>query len=112
MLLAVNRLYNKSDYIPTIAWGRNSRFCKSLEVGDNIRIWGRLQSREYQKKVSDTEVVKKIAYEVSISKMERVTDENRDNVTIIGKVDNDPSTDESNNIQETNLNDNEEKEVI
>lgn len=112
MLLAVNRLYNKSDYIPTIAWGRNSRFCKSLEVGDNIRIWGRLQSREYQKKVSDTEVVKKIAYEVSISKMERVTDENRDNVTIIGKVDNDPSTDESNNIQEINLNDNEEKEVI
>ncbi len=112
MLLAVNRLYNKSDYIPTIAWGRNSRFCKSLEEGDNIRIWGRLQSREYQKKVSDTEVVKKIAYEVSISKMERVTDENRDNVTIIGKVDNDPSTDESNNIQETNLNDNEEKEVI
>ncbi|WP_017414726.1 MULTISPECIES: single-stranded DNA-binding protein [Clostridium] len=83
MLLAVNRLYNKSDYIPTIAWGRNSRFCKSLEVGDNIRIWGRLQSREYQKKVSDTEVVKKIAYEVSISKMERVTDENRDNITEI-----------------------------
>ena len=112
MLLAVNRLYNKSDYIPTIAWGRNSRFCKSLEVGDNIRIWGRLQSREYQKKVSDTDVVKKIAYEVSISKMERVTDENRDNVTIIGKVDNDTSTDESNNMQETNLNDNEEKEVI
>ena len=83
MLLAVNRLYNKSDYIPTIAWGRNSRFCKSLEVGDNIRIWGRLQSREYQKKVSETEVVKKIAYEVSISKMERVTDENRDNITEI-----------------------------
>ncbi|WP_346915591.1 single-stranded DNA-binding protein [Clostridium sp.] len=112
MLLAVNRLYNKSDYIPTIAWGRNSRFCKSLEVGDNIRIWGRLQSREYQKKVSDTEVVKKIAYEVSISKMERVTDENRDNITVIGKVDNDASTDESNAIQETILNDNEEKEVI
>jgi single-stranded DNA-binding protein len=83
MLLAVNRLYNKSDYIPTIAWGRNSRFCKSLEVGDNIRIWGRLQSREYQKKVTDTDVVKKIAYEVSISKMERVTDENRDNITEI-----------------------------
>jgi single-stranded DNA-binding protein len=83
MLLAVNRLYNKSDYIPTIAWGRNSRFCKSLEVGDNIRIWGRLQSREYQKKVSDTDVIKKIAYEVSISKMERVTDENRDNITEI-----------------------------
>lgn len=72
VLLAVNRAYNKSDYIPTIAWGRNSRFCKSLDVGDNIRIWGRLQSREYQKKVSETEVIKKIAYEVSISKMEKV----------------------------------------
>lgn len=72
LLLAVNRAYNKSDYIPTIAWGRNSRFCKVLDVGDNIRIWGRLQSREYQKKVSETEVVKKIAYEVSISKMEKV----------------------------------------
>lgn len=83
MLLAVNRLYNKSDYIPTIAWGRNSRFCRSLEVGDNIRIWGRLQSREYQKKVTEADVVKKIAYEVSISKMERVTDENRDNITEI-----------------------------
>lgn len=72
MLLAVNRAYNKSDYIPTIAWGRNSRFCESLKVGDNIRIWGRLQSREYQKKLSENEVIKKIAYEVSISKMEKV----------------------------------------
>ncbi len=72
MLLAVNRSYNKSDYIPTIAWGRNSRFCKGLEVGDNIRVWGRLQSREYQKRVSENELVKKIAYEVSISKMERI----------------------------------------
>ena len=79
VLLAVNRAYNKSDYIPTIAWGRNSRFCQTLEVGDNIRVWGRLQSREYQKKISETEVVKKIAYEVSISKMERVTEENDEN---------------------------------
>ncbi|MFD3156097.1 single-stranded DNA-binding protein [Haloimpatiens sp. FM7330] len=71
MLLAVNRPYNKSDYIPTIAWGRNSRFCKTLEVGDNIKIWGRLQSREYQKKVSEDQSVTKVAYEVSISKMER-----------------------------------------
>jgi single-stranded DNA-binding protein len=72
MLLAVNRAYNKSDYIPTIAWGRNSRFCQSLKVGDNIRIWGRLQSREYQKKVSEEEIIRKVAYEVSISKMEKV----------------------------------------
>lgn len=73
MLLAVNRSYNKSDYIPTIAWGRNSRFCQGLEVGDNIKIWGRLQSREYEKKISETETLKKMAYEVSISKMERAT---------------------------------------
>ena len=72
LLLAVNRAYNKSAYIPTIAWGRNSRFCQSLSVGENIKVWGRLQSREYQKKISDTEVIKKIAYEVSISKMEKV----------------------------------------
>lgn len=75
LLLAVNRPYNKSDYIPTIAWGRNSRFCRNLEVGDSIKIWGRLQSRDYQKKVSEDEVVKKTAYEVSISKMEKVKDD-------------------------------------
>jgi len=75
VLLAVNRAYNKSDYIPTIAWGRNSRFCQTLSVGDNIKVWGRLQSREYQKKVSDSEVIRKIAYEVSISKMERAQKE-------------------------------------
>ena len=75
VLLAVNRAYNKSDYIPTIAWGRNSRFCQTLSVGDNIKVWGRLQSREYQKKVSDSEVIKKVAYEVSISKMERAQKE-------------------------------------
>lgn len=78
MLLAVNRSYNKSDYIPTIAWGRNSRFCQRLNVGDNIRIWGRLQSREYQKKISETEVIKKVAYEVSISKMEKVSIESEE----------------------------------
>lgn len=78
ILLAVNRAYNKSDYIPTIAWGRNARFCEELSVGDNIRIWGRLQSREYQKKVSEDEVIKKIAYEVSISKMERISDDKKD----------------------------------
>ena len=82
VLLAVNRAYNKSDYIPTIAWGRNSRFCQTLVVGDHIRVWGRLHSREYQKKISENEVVKKVAYEVSISKMEKVSDEeakNKDN---------------------------------
>ncbi len=70
LLLAVNRPYNKSDYIPCIAWGRNARFSETLQVGDNIKVWGRVQSREYQKKLPSGEVVTKIAYEVSISKME------------------------------------------
>lgn len=55
--------------------GFRSRFCQTLNVGDNIRVWGRLQSREYQKKISETEVIKKVAYEVSISKMEKVSKE-------------------------------------
>lgn len=70
MLLAVNRTYNKSDYIPVIAWGRNARFCSNLKVGDNVRIWGRIQSRDYQKKLGEDEVVIKTAYEVSVSKLE------------------------------------------
>lgn len=70
MLLAVNRPYNKSDYIPCIAWGRNARYSENLKVGDRIRIWGRIQSRNYQKKISEEEVITRTAYEVSISKME------------------------------------------
>lgn len=70
LLVAVNRSYNKSDYIPVIAWGRNARFCKNINVGDNIKIWGRIQSRVYQKHLSDNEVVEKTAYEVSVSRME------------------------------------------
>lgn len=72
ILVAVNRPYNKSDYIPAIAWGRNARFSNSLEVGTHIKIWGRIQSRDYEKKISETETVKRTAYEVSISKMEKV----------------------------------------
>ena len=78
LLIAVNRAYNKSDYIPTIAWGRNARFCQTLEVGDNIKVWGRIQSREYQKRYSNGEVVDKVAYEVSVSKLE-IAQENKDN---------------------------------
>jgi single-stranded DNA-binding protein len=70
ILLAVNRPYNKSDYIPCIAWGRNARFSEKLSVGDNIKIWGRIQSRSYQKKLETGEIITKVAYEVSISKME------------------------------------------
>lgn len=72
LLVAVNRAYNKSDYIPCIAWGRNARYSSNLNVGDNIKIWGRIQSREYQKRISEDEIVTKTAYEISISKMEVV----------------------------------------
>ena len=69
ILLAVNRAYNKSDYIPCIAWGRNARFVQNLKVGDRVALSGRIQSREYQKKLSETEVVTMTAYEVSVSKL-------------------------------------------
>lgn len=69
VLIAVNRAYNKSDYIPCIAWGRNARFVQNLKVGDRIAISGRVQSREYQKKYSETDVVTMTAYEVSVSKL-------------------------------------------
>ncbi|MBO5060196.1 MAG: single-stranded DNA-binding protein [Clostridia bacterium] len=72
LLLAVNRSYNKSDYIPVIAWGRNARYCKNINVGDNIKIWGRIQSRVYQKHISEDEAIEKTAYEVSVSRMELV----------------------------------------
>ncbi len=72
VLVAVNRAYNKSDYIPCIAWGRNAKFVHTLDVGTNIKIWGRMQSRNYQKRISEDEVVTKTAYEVSVSKLERV----------------------------------------
>ncbi len=72
ILLAVNRSYNKSDYIPCIAWGRNAKYCEHLEIGSNVKITGRLQSRQYQKKLSETEVTQKVAYEISITKIELV----------------------------------------
>lgn len=72
LLLAVNRPYGKSDYIPCIAWGRNARFASSFEVGGRIQIWGRVQSREYVKKIDEDETEKHIAYEVSVNKLECV----------------------------------------
>ena len=75
LLVAVNRPYGKSDYIPCIAWGRNARFASSFEVGSRIQIWGRVQSREYVKKLSDDDIQHHIAYEVSVSKLELVDSE-------------------------------------
>ena len=70
ILLAVNRAYNKSDYIPCIAWGRNARFCQNIEVGTEVKILGRVQSRKYEKKFEDGTSETRVAYEVSISSME------------------------------------------
>lgn len=75
ILLAVNRPYGKSDYIPCICWGRNARFAESFVVGGHIQVWGRIQSREYQKKMNDSEFEKRVAYEVSVSKLEFINDE-------------------------------------
>lgn len=75
VLLAVNRPYGKSDYIPCICWGRNARFADSFEVGGRVQVWGRIQSREYQKKLSETEYEKRVAYEVSVSKLEYLKEE-------------------------------------
>ena len=70
ILLAVNRAYNKSDYIPCITWGRNARYCSKMEVGTEVKVVGRVQSRAYEKKHEDGTVEQKIAYEVSISNLE------------------------------------------
>src|SRR5574344_314500 len=74
LLIAVNRPYGKSDYIPCIAWGRNARFASSFEVGGRIQVWGRVQSREYVKKINEEETEKHIAYEVSVNKLEYISD--------------------------------------
>ena len=74
ILLAVNRPYNKSDYIPAIAWGRNARFAGGLQVGDRVRLWGRMQSRSYQKRLSENLAEQRVAYEVSVAKLEKVVE--------------------------------------
>lgn len=69
IMIAVNRPYGKSDYIPCISWGRNAKFSGGLKVGDKIEVHGRIQSREYQKKVGKNQFVNRVAYELSISKI-------------------------------------------
>ena len=76
LLVAINRPYNKSDYIPSIVWGRNAKFAKNLKVGDRIQMWGRVQSRDYEKKLDNGEVEKRVAYEFSISKIKRLDENN------------------------------------
>ena len=74
LLLAVNRAYNKSDYIPCIAWGRNARFSQNIEVGVQVRIVGRVQSRTYEKKLEDGTVENRVAYEVSVGSLELINE--------------------------------------
>lgn len=75
LLLAVNRPYGKSDFIPCICWGRNARYISNFGIGEHVQISGRIQSREYKKKISDTEIELRTAYEVSVSKLEVMEDE-------------------------------------
>ena len=70
IIIAVNRPYGNTDYIPCICWGRNARFAAGFEVGTHVQIWGRIQSRDYVKKLSETQVEQRTAYEVSVSKIE------------------------------------------
>ena len=79
VLLAVNRAYNKSDYIPCIAWGRNARFCQNIEVGTEVNLIGRVQSRTYEKKFEDGTTETRIAYEVSVSSMEILVEKEENN---------------------------------
>ena len=74
LLIAVNRSYGKSDYIPSICWGRNARYAAGFAVGEHVQIWGRIQSREYVKKLNEFETEKRIAYEVSVSKIDCIED--------------------------------------
>lgn len=69
VLLAVNRAYNKSDYLPCIAWGRNARFVKELEIGQKVFMSGRIQSRQYQKKLDEQNTETRTAFEISISQI-------------------------------------------
>ena len=72
LLIAVNRPYGKSDYIPCICWGRNARYASAFAVGGHILIWGRIQSREYMKRINEVDAEKRVAYEISVSKLEYV----------------------------------------
>ena len=83
ILLAVNRAYNNSDYIPCIAWGRNARFCQDIEVGAQVKIVGRVQSRQYEKKHEDGTVETRVAYEVSVGSLEVIEENDNEQETTV-----------------------------
>ena len=88
ILLAVNRAYSKSDYIPCIAWGRTARYCQNMEVGTEVKIVGRVQSRQYEKKHEDGTIESKVAYEVSVASLEVINKEDDSNKEEVPQVEN------------------------
>ena len=84
LLLAVNRPYGKSDYIPCICWGRNARYADGFSVGEHVQLEGRIQSREYQKQLGEDQVETRVAYEISVSKLDLVTES--DEVTAASEI--------------------------
>lgn len=75
LMLAVNRSYGKSDYIPCITWGRTARYAANLRIGDKVQLVGRFQSRNYQKQLPDGTLLNKVAYEVSVSRLNAMKEE-------------------------------------
>lgn len=108
ILLAVNRAYNKSDYIPCIAWGRTARFCSKMGVGSEVKIVGRIQSRMYEKKYEDGTVEQRVAYEISISNLELLDGKEGEVEENIDNKNEELQQNENVNITE-NLNNNEEE---
>ena len=84
LLIAVNRSYGKSDYIPCICWGRNARYADGFSVGEHVQLEGRIQSREYQKQLGEDQVETRVAYEISVSKLDLVTES--DEVTAASEI--------------------------
>ena len=84
LLVAVNRSYGKSDYIPCICWGRNARYADGFSVGEHVQLEGRIQSREYQKQLGEDQVETRVAYEISVSKLDLVTES--DEVTAASEI--------------------------
>lgn len=80
VIIAVNRTYKKSDYIPCILWGRNAKFSENMEIGEKVKVVGRIQSRKYEKKINETETISKVAYEISVSIFSKAKEDDNLNI--------------------------------
>lgn len=90
LMLAVNRSYGKSDYIPCITWGRTARYAANLKIGDKVQLVGRFQSRAYQKQMPDGTTLNKVAYEVSVSRLASIKEESRRDFQVVSNPLQDP----------------------